>query len=113
MLASMENRVRRWLYGRDLAVWYAPEYRWPLSALEARTGFQTRRAAFALWYLLERRALGRRNPRRRRRAEHQELARVHTPELLDSLGRPDRPARAFSVDPSHVPLAHGLDAVRL
>jgi len=50
MLASMENRVRRWLYGRDLAVWYAPEYRWPLSALEARTGFQTRRAAFALWY---------------------------------------------------------------
>src|SRR5207248_4025496 len=45
MLASMENRVRRWLYGRDLAVWYAPEYRWPLSALEARTGFQPRRAA--------------------------------------------------------------------
>src|SRR2546427_270906 len=113
MLASMENRVRRWLYGRDLAVWYAPEYRWPLSALEARTGFQTRRAAFALWYLLERRALGRRNLRRRRRAEYQELARVHTPELLDSLGRPDTLARVFSVDPSDVPVDEVMSSVRL
>jgi len=109
----MENRVRRWLYGRDLAVWYAPEYRWPLSALEARTGFQTRRAAFALWYLLERRALGRRNLRRRRRAEYQELARVHTPELLDSLGRPDTLARVFSVDPSDVPVDEVMSSVRL
>jgi len=105
--------VRRWLYGRDLAVWYAPEYRWPLSALEARTGFQTRRAAFALWYLLERRALGRRNLRRRRRAEYQELARVHTPELLDSLGRPDTLARVFSVDPSDVPVDEVMSSVRL
>src|SRR5438046_6130853 len=87
MLASMENRVRRWLYGRDLAVWYAPEYRWPLSALEARTGFQARRADFALWFLLERRALRRSNLRLPRRAGYDELARVHTPELLDSLGR--------------------------
>jgi len=113
MLASMENRVRRWLYGRDLAVWYAPEYRWPLSALEARTGFQTRRAAFALWYLLERHALGRRNLRRRRRAEYQELSRVHTPELLDSLGRPDTLARVFSVDPSDVPVDEVMSSVRL
>src|SRR5256885_3297113 len=113
MLASMENRVRRWLYGRDLAVWYAPEYRWPLSALEARTGFQTRRAAFALWYLLERRALGRRTPGGRRRAGDQELARVHAPELLDSLGRPDTLARVFSVDPSDVPVDEVMSSVRL
>jgi acetoin utilization deacetylase AcuC-like enzyme len=113
MLANMENRVRRWLYGRDLAVWYAPEYRWPLSALEARTGFQTRRAAFALWYLLECHALGRRDLRRRRRAEYQELARVHTPELLDSLGRPDTLARVFSVDPSDVPVDEVMSSVRL
>ena len=109
----MENRVRRWLYGRDLAVWYAPEYRWPLSALEARTGFQPRRAAFALWYLLERRALGRRNLRRRRRAEYHELARVHTPELLDSLGRPETLARVFSIDPSDVPVDEVMNSVRL
>jgi acetoin utilization deacetylase AcuC-like enzyme len=113
MLASMENRVRRWLYGRDLAVWYAPEYRWPLSALEARTRFEPRRAAFALWYLLERRALGRRNLRRRCRAEYHELARVHTPEMLDSLGRPEMLARVFGVDPSDVPVDEVMSSVRL
>jgi hypothetical protein len=91
------NRARRWLYGRDLAVWYAPEYRWPLSALEARTGLQNRRADFAAWFLLERRALARSNLRKPRRAEYEELARVHTPELLDSLGQAEtlaaRPSR--------------------
>src|SRR5919206_2755687 len=95
MLASMENRVRRWLFARDLAVWYAPEYRWPLSALEARTGMQSRRADFSVWFLLERRALGRKNLRTPRRAEYEELARVHTPELLDSLGRAETLARIF------------------
>jgi hypothetical protein len=82
MLASMENRLRRWLYRRDLAVWHAPEYRWPLSALEARTGAQPRRSDFTIWFLLERRALARANLRRPRRAEYEELARVHTPEAI-------------------------------
>jgi acetoin utilization deacetylase AcuC-like enzyme len=113
MLAAMENRVRRWLHGRDLAVWYAPEYRFPLSALEARTGFQPRRADFALWFLLERRALGRKNLRTPRRAEYHELARVHSPELLDSLGRPDTLARVWSLDPSDVPVDETMNTVRL
>ena len=59
MLAGLENRVRRWLFGRDLAVWYAPEYRLPLSAIEARTGFEPRRADHAVWFLLERHVIGR------------------------------------------------------
>src|SRR5205814_626392 len=113
MLASMENRVRRWLYGRDLAVWYAPEYRWPLSALEARTGFQARRADFALWFLLERRALRRSNLRLPRRAGYDELARVHTPELLDSLGRAETLAQIFGIDPSDVPVDEMMNTVRL
>jgi acetoin utilization deacetylase AcuC-like enzyme len=113
MLAAMENRVRRWLHGRDLAVWYTPEYRFPLSALEARTGFQPRRADFALWFLLERHALGRRNLRAPRRAEYHELARVHTPELLDSLGRPETLARVWSLDPSDVPVDETMNTIRL
>ena len=113
MLASVENRVRRWLYGRDLAVWYAPEYRWPLSALEARTGFQTRRADFAIWFLLERRVAAGRNLRKPRRAEYEELARVHTPELLDSLGQAETLARIFNVDPSDVPVDEVMNSVRL
>lgn len=113
MLAAMENRVRRWLHGRDLAVWYAPEYRFPLSALEARTGFQPRRADFALWFLLERHALGRGNLRTPRRAGYHELARVHTPELLDSLGRPETLARVWSLDPSDLPVDETMNTVRL
>ena len=109
----MENRVRRWLHGRDLAVWYSPEYRLPLSALEARTGFQTRRADFALWFLLDRHALGRGNLRVPRRAEYHELARVHTAELLDSLGRPETLARVLSLDAGDVPVDETMNTVRL
>jgi len=109
----MENRLRRWLHGRDLAVWHAPEYRWPLSALEARTGAQPRRADFTVWFLLERRALARANLRRPRRAEYEELARVHTPELLDSLGQAETLARIFSVDPTDVPVDETMNTVRL
>src|SRR5690242_4435333 len=111
MLAAMENRVRRWLHGRDLAVWHSPEYRFPFSAPEAR--FSPRRADFALWFLLERRALGRENLRAPRRAEYHELARVHTPELLDSLGRPETLARVWSLDPSDVPVDETMNTVRL
>ena len=113
MLAGMENRVRRWLYGRSLLVWYAPEYRWPLSALEPRTGFEPRRADFAAWFLLEHRALGRRNLRTPRRAEYQELARVHTADLLESLGRPETLARIFSVDPIDLPVDETMRTVRM
>ena len=113
MLASMENRVRRWVHGRDLAVWYAPEYRWPMSALEARTGFEPRRADFVLWFLLERRVLRRRNLRTPRRADYHEMARVHTPDLLESLGRAQTLARVFSLDPGDVPVDETMHTVRL
>jgi acetoin utilization deacetylase AcuC-like enzyme len=113
MLASMENRVRRWLHGRNLAVWYAPEYRWPMSALEARTGFEPRRADFAIWFLLERRVLRRRNLRTPRRAEYHEMARVHTPDLLESLGMPQTLARVFSLDAGDVPVDETMRTVRL
>src|SRR5438309_2261903 len=47
---SALNQVQRWLFGRDLAVWYSPDYRLPLSALETRTGFTPRRADHAVWF---------------------------------------------------------------
>src|SRR5438132_1361615 len=113
MLAALDNRVRRWLFGRDLAVWYAPEYRLPLSAVEARTGFEPRRADFAAWFLVERRAIGRENLRAPRRAEYLELARVHTNEMLDSLGQAATLARIWNVDPSDVPVDETMNTVRL
>src|SRR3954470_8845327 len=113
MAASMENRVRRWLHGRDLAVWHAPEYRWPLSALMPRTGIEPRRADFAAWFLLERGVLRRRNLRAPRRAEYHEMARVHTPDLLESLGRAETLARVFSLDPGDVPVDETMRSIRL
>src|SRR5437763_6247743 len=113
MLGGLENRVRRWLFGRDLAVWYAPEYRLPLSALEARTGFEPRRADHAVWFLLERHVIGRDSLRTPRRAEMHELARVHTPELLDSLGQAETLGRIWNVDPGDIPVDEALHTVRL
>ena len=109
----MENRVRRWLHGRDLAVWYAPEYRWPMSALESRTGFEPRRADFVFWYLLDERVLRRRNLRTPRRAEYHEMARVHTPDLLESLGTSRTLAKVFSLDAGDVPVDETMRTVRL
>lgn len=105
--------MRRWLHGRDLAVWYSPEYRWPLSALEPRTGFEPRRADFAIWFLLERGALRRSNLRMPRRADYHEMARVHTPELLEALGRPETLASVFGLDPGDVPVDETMRTVRL
>lgn len=113
MLASFENRVRRWLFGRDLAVWHAPEYRLPLPSLEARSGLDPRRADFAAWFLLERHAIGRSNLRKPRRAEYHELARVHTPELLESLGQEATLARVFQVDAVALPVDEVMNTVRL
>src|SRR6185312_6391104 len=113
MLAGLENRVRRWLFGRDLAVWHAPEYRLPLSGIEARSGLEPRRADFAIWFLLERRVIGRHNLRAPRRAEYQELARVHTPELLESLSQAATLAKVFQVDAAGLPVDEMMNSVRL
>jgi acetoin utilization deacetylase AcuC-like enzyme len=110
---GVENRVRRWLFGRDLAVWYSPDYRLPLTALEARTGFQPRRADHAVWFLLERRAIARENLRTPRRAEYDELARVHREELLDSLSHAETLARIWNTDASDVPVDEVMNTVRL
>src|SRR4051794_20217320 len=96
MLDGVNNRVLRWLHGSDFAVWHAPEYRLPLQS----PGFDTRRADFALWYLLERGVIGKRALRTPRRAEQQELARVHSPELLASLGTPETLRRIFANEQS-------------
>jgi acetoin utilization deacetylase AcuC-like enzyme len=109
MLPGWENRARRWLYGRDFGVWHSPEYRLP----RAPPGFDVRRADFALWFLLEQRVIGRRELRKPRRASQEELARVHTPELLASLGRPETLARIFAVDRDTVPVDVVMNGIRL
>jgi len=112
-LRAIENRVRRWLFGRDFAVWYDPRYRLPLPSLEARTGLDTRRADFAAWFLLDRGAVRPARVRRPARIGYDDLARVHAPGLLDSLDRPETLARIYSVDPGDVRPEELMTAVRL
>src|SRR5438067_7653512 len=110
---SIATRVRRWLFGRDFAVWYDPRYRLPLPSIEARTGFDARRADVVAWFLVESGAVPASRVRKPARVGYDDLARVHSPELLDSLDRPETLAHIFSVDPADVRPAEVMTSVRL
>ncbi len=112
-LHALANRARRWLHGMALEVWHDPAYRLPLPGLEFATGFEPRRADFVAWYLLQSHAVPEKAFRKPRRATYAELARVHTPEFLDSIARPQELARVFSVDPGLLPVDELLHAIRL
>ncbi len=112
-LRSLFRGVASWLHRRDVSVWYDRRYRLPISTLEATAGFEPRRADFAIWWLRECRAIDRRSVRTPHRVSWENLARVHTPELLESLGRPETLARVFAVDPGDVPVDEAMTTVRL
>ncbi len=106
-------RARSWLHRREVTVWYDPRYRLPLSGLESTAGMEPRRADYAIWWLREARAVAASAIRTPRRVSYEDLARVHTPELLEALGRPERLAHVFAVDPSDVPVDELMMSVRL
>ncbi|HET6439820.1 MAG TPA: histone deacetylase [Anaeromyxobacter sp.] len=106
-------RARSWLHRREVTVWYDPRYRLPLSGLEAAAGMEPRRADYAMWWLRESRAVPAGSVRRPRRVSYDDLARAHTPDLLESLGRPETLAQVFAVDPSDVPVDEVMTTVRL
>jgi acetoin utilization deacetylase AcuC-like enzyme len=112
-LGPIATRLVSWLHRREVSVWYDPHYRLPLSGIEATLGIEPRRADFAAWWLRESGAVPQRAFRRPHRVSFENLARVHTPELLESLGRPETLAAIFSVDPSDVPVDEVMTTVRL
>ena len=83
------------------------------SAASSRTGHEPRRADYAIWWLAGARPSPRLEVRIPRRASYADLARVHAPELLESLGRPETLAAVFGVDPSDVPVDEVMRTVRL
>jgi acetoin utilization deacetylase AcuC-like enzyme len=112
-LHSLANRARRWLHAMAVEVWYDHAYRLPLPGLEFATGFEPRRADFVAWYLKQSKALPDRSFKKPRRCTYEELARVHTPEFLDAIARPQELARVFSVDAGLLPVDELLHAIRL
>jgi acetoin utilization deacetylase AcuC-like enzyme len=110
---ALAYRLRAWLHRRDVSVWYDPRYRLPLSGVEASAGMEPRRADHAAWWLRESGCVPARNVRVPRRVSYEDLARVHTPELLESLGRPETMAHVFAVDPSDVPVDEVMTTIRL
>jgi len=112
-LGPLGFRLRSWLRRRDVTVWYDRRYRLPLSSIEVAVGLEPRRADFAVWWLRACGAVARRGIRAPHRISYENLARVHTPELLESLGRPEELARIFTVDPSDVPVDEVMTTIRL
>jgi len=112
-LGPLVTRLASWLHRRDVSVWYDRLYRLPLSGIEATAGIEPRRADFAAWWLGASGAVASGAFRRPHRISYENLARVHAPELLESLGRPEALAAIFSVDPSDVPVDEVMTTVRL
>jgi acetoin utilization deacetylase AcuC-like enzyme len=109
LLARLRNRLSR----RELPTWYSPAYRLPITGLEGSIGMEPRRADFAVWWLLESWAISRASLRAPPRIRYEDLDRVHSLELLESLARPEALARVFAADPSDIPVDALVDAVRL
>jgi acetoin utilization deacetylase AcuC-like enzyme len=113
MLARLTDALRAIKRRRRLPIWYDVAYRLPLPAVEAQAGVEPRRADLVVWYLLDRSAISTEALRAPARIGYAELARVHTPEHLESLSRPETLARIYAVDPSEVSVNEVMDTVRL
>jgi acetoin utilization deacetylase AcuC-like enzyme len=109
LLFRLRCRLRR----RRLPVWYSPSYRLPLTGIETVRGLEPRRADFVAWWLRESGAVPDEAFRTPRPISWDDLDRVHTLELLESIGRPATLAAIFGVDPSDVPADELLATVRL
>jgi acetoin utilization deacetylase AcuC-like enzyme len=110
---ALRTRVGRWIRGHALAVWYDPAYRLPLASIEASTGMDPRRADQALTYLSSGGFVALSELRTPSRIRYEDLARVHTPELLESLQDAEAIARAFAVDASDIVVDEVVNTIRI
>lgn len=84
-----------------------------MASIEARTAMEPRRADLVASYLLDAGFIREKNLRWPRRARYQDLARVHTPEFLESLSRAETLGNIFAVDASDIPVDEVLRTIRL
>lgn len=110
---SLRNSVARLLHDPELPVWFAPEYRLPITSLEGDRGVEPRRAELAAWALLDLRAIRPEQLRTPVRVGYEDLSRVHSAEHLDGLGRVETLARIFAAPEWDVPVDEVMQTVRL
>jgi acetoin utilization deacetylase AcuC-like enzyme len=113
MLRGALGRTLGFLFRRPVTLWYDPRYRLPLSGVEGQLGLEPRRADFAAWWLTSSGAVKPDRVRAPTRIALEELARVHSPRLLESLGRPEGLAGIFGADPGELAADELLDTIRL
>ncbi len=111
-LREVAYRVRRILFPVHLALWYSPSYRLPITGV-GRPDLEPRRADYVAWWLRHWGAVRPGDLRTPQPIEWEALARVHAPELLESLSQAETLARIFAADPSDVPVDELLHTVRL
>ncbi|MCM2334272.1 MAG: histone deacetylase [Anaeromyxobacteraceae bacterium] len=107
------SRLAGVLLRRPVTLWYDPRYRLPLSGVEGQVGLEPRRADFAAWWLTGSGAVPAGRVRAPSRIALEDLARVHSQRLLESLGRPEGLAGIFGADPRELDTDELLDTNRL
>jgi acetoin utilization deacetylase AcuC-like enzyme len=113
ILGALARKLGGFLFRRPATLWHDPRYRLPLGGLEASAGIEPRRADFAAWWLTGAGVISPKRLRAPMRIAVHRLARVHTPELLELLGRPEGLANVFGVDPSELRVDELMDTIRL
>jgi acetoin utilization deacetylase AcuC-like enzyme len=98
---------------RPLDVWYAPEYRLPVTAVQGATGLEPRRSDYVAWWLVACGAVRASAIVRPERIGFEDLDRVHALDVVESLGSAEALARVFATDPSDIPVDELATTIRL
>ncbi len=113
IFGALGRKLSGLLLRRPVTLWHDPRYRLPLGGLESTLGIEPRRADFAAWWLTETESISSRGLRAPRRIAVHRLSRVHSPELLESLSRPEGLAAVFGADAEDLRVDELMDTVRL
>ena len=112
-LHRLRNRVRRVVHGRSLPTWYDARYRLPMATAESRLGIEPRRSDFALSYLLDSQVIRAEDVQRPSRIGYDDILRVHSRRLVESLHEPATLSNVFGVHEDDVHVDEMLWTVRL
>ena len=107
------GRLRQLVTRHRTPVWYDPAYRLPVPMASAQLGIETRRADLVIWSLLDLAYVARDAVFQPSKVRYEDVVRVHTPRLVESLFDPVSLSRIVASDPSELPLNEVIRTFRL